>query len=53
MEHMAFSSPSIYDLNKGLFTDVEFRYLDGQIPQERLLTELERIAQMLSLESVE
>ncbi len=53
MEHMVFSSPSIYDLNEELFTDVEFRYLDGQLSQERLLTELERIAQMLSLESAE
>lgn len=53
MEHMVFSSPSIYDLNEELFTELEFRYLDGQLPVDKLLTELERIAQMLLLESAE
>ena len=32
MKYMVFSSPSVYDLNPNLFIDVEFRYLDGQLP---------------------
>lgn len=51
MEHMVFSSPSVYDLNQDLFIDLEFRYLDGQLPQERLISELDQIAQMIQLES--
>lgn len=51
MKYMVFSSPSVYDLNPNLFIDVEFRYLDGQLPQERLISELDQIAQMIHLES--
>ena len=51
MEYMVFSSPSVYDLNPNLFIDVEFRYLDGQLSQERLISELDQIAQMIHLES--
>ena len=51
MKYMVFYSPSVYDLNPNLFIDVEVRYLDGQLPQERLISELDQIAQMIHLES--
>lgn len=51
METMIFPEPSVLDLNEDIFSTLMFRYLDGELPLERYILEMERMATMINEEA--
>lgn len=53
MADMAFIPPTVFDLNSDVFYTLMFRYLDGELPIEGFIQEMERVAQMIRMENGE
>ena len=51
MAQMIFPKPTVLDLNEDIFTTLEFRYLDGELPLEQYIIEMERMANMIMQEA--
>lgn len=53
MADMVFIPPTVFDLNSDVFYTLMFRYLDGELPMEEYIQEMERVAQMIRTENGE
>lgn len=53
MPNMAFIPPTEFNQSSDVFYTLMFRYLDGELPMEEYIQEMERVAQMIRMENGE